>query len=221
MPNAEWDVFISHAWEDKEFAGQLANELKRRGLRVWYDQFTLRVGDSLRESIDRGLTHSRFGVVVLSRDFFAKKKKWTRAELNGLFALERPDKKVILPVWHNITAEELGKYSPILADRLAASSDRGLEQVVTELLQAIDEVSSSSSTTPPTTPGIKGTSILDSVIQVANPYLVQISIVLFAILIVVVLIFGIIINNIQTSVKPTEPVFKGYAISIDSGHRIA
>jgi hypothetical protein len=45
----EWDVFVSHASEDKEgFVRPLAEALKDRGLRVWFDEFTLRVGDSLR-----------------------------------------------------------------------------------------------------------------------------------------------------------------------------
>jgi len=172
MPDVEWDVFISHAWEDKEFAGQLANELKKRGLRVWFDEFTLHVGDSLRASIDRGLANSRFGVVVLSRDFFAKKKKWTQAELNGLFARERPDKKVILPVWHNITAEELEKYSPILADHWAVTSESGLESVVTRLMQAIEQAYVSP-TFLSDVPSTKRPNVWDSIIRRAKPYPVQ------------------------------------------------
>ena len=69
----EWDVFISHASEDKEgFVRPLAKSLRQRGLRVWYDEFTLKVGDSLRRSIDRGLARSRYGVVVISPNFLRK-----------------------------------------------------------------------------------------------------------------------------------------------------
>jgi hypothetical protein len=68
-----WDVFICHASEDKDnFARPLAEGLRREGLSVWFDEFTLKVGDSLRRSIDHGLGYSRFGVVVLSPAFFAK-----------------------------------------------------------------------------------------------------------------------------------------------------
>jgi len=131
-----WDVFISHAWEDKEdIARPLAEALRRKGLRVWYDEFTLTLGDSLRRSIDHGLANSRYGVVILSPNFFAK--EWSQKELDGLAAREVSGEKVILPVWHNITADQVRKYSPTLADRVAALSERGLEHVVEELLRVI------------------------------------------------------------------------------------
>jgi hypothetical protein len=43
-----YDAFISHASEDKDgFVRPLAKELSRRGFRVWYDEFSLKVGDKL------------------------------------------------------------------------------------------------------------------------------------------------------------------------------
>lgn len=132
----EWDVFISHASEDKEsFVRRLANSLKDHGLRVWFDEFTLTVGDSLRRSIDRGLANSRYGIVVISPDFL--RKDWPQKELDGLVAREVEGVKVILPVWHNISAAEIRAYSPTLSDRLAASSSKGLNHVTQELLKAI------------------------------------------------------------------------------------
>ena len=92
-----YDTFICHASENKElFVRPLADSLVEAGLRVWYDEFSLKVGDSLHQAIDRGLRESCFGIVVLSEAFFAK--KWPQAELDGLFAKETPDQKVILPV---------------------------------------------------------------------------------------------------------------------------
>ena len=131
-----WDVFISHAWEDKEsFARPLAKALEAKGLRVWFDEFTLRVGDKLRRSIDHGLANSRYGVVILSPHFF--RKKWSQIELDGLVAREALGEKVVLPVWHNINAEQIKKHSLPLADRIAVSSERGLEHVVSELLKVV------------------------------------------------------------------------------------
>lgn len=132
----EWDVFISHASEDKEeFARPLADALKRLGLRVWFDEATLKVGDSLRRAVDHGLANSRYGIVVLSHSFF--NKKWPQDELDGLVASEVGGLKVILPVWHKITADEVRRYSPMLAGRLATSSDAGLEVVVSHLRVAM------------------------------------------------------------------------------------
>jgi hypothetical protein len=114
---SEWDVFISHASEDKDaIARPLADALQVRGLRVWYADFSLKVGDSLRKSIDHGLAHSKFGVVILSNHFFAK--HWPTQELNGLATREVNGKKVILPVWHGVTFEDVRQYSPTLADRV-------------------------------------------------------------------------------------------------------
>lgn len=124
-----WDVFISHASEDKEeIAHSIAEALKERGFSVWYDEFALKLGDSLRESINRGLAESRFGVVILSKHFFSK--HWPNQELNGLAAIEVGGEKVILPVWHGVTHADVVTYSPILADRKAVSSRDGLEKVV-------------------------------------------------------------------------------------------
>ena len=131
-----WDLFISHASDDKAgFVNALAEELQRSGLNVWYDQTTLKLGDSLRRKIDEGLAQSRFGVVVLSKSFFAK--NWPQKELDGLAAREDLGRKVILPIWHGIGLEEVARYSPTLADRLAISTDKGLAAVVREILEAV------------------------------------------------------------------------------------
>jgi hypothetical protein len=117
------DVFVCHASEDKGFVGPLVKALKRAGVKVWYDEDSLRWGDGLRSSIDRGLANSRYGIVVFSKAFL-KKKHWTEHELNGLFARERNGRKVILPIWHKITDRELLKYSPAFADRIAMISKK-------------------------------------------------------------------------------------------------
>ena len=136
-----WDVFISHASEDKEsIAHSLAVALRDRGLQVWYDGFALALGDSLRASIDLGLAQSRFGVVILSQHFFAK--HWPQVELNGLAAIEVGGTKVILPVWHGVTREDVAKFSPTLADKMAVSTDEGLERVVAAILDVVKPDSS-------------------------------------------------------------------------------
>ncbi|MGO8819244.1 MAG: toll/interleukin-1 receptor domain-containing protein [Terriglobia bacterium] len=134
--STDWDLFICHASEDKEsLVKPLAEKLRANNLQVWYDAFTLKVGDSLRKEIDRGLAHSRFGVVVLSPDFF--KKNWPQYELDGLVTREMGGQKVILPVWHNVNQRDVGGYSLSLAGRLAAKSSDGIDEVVDMLVEAV------------------------------------------------------------------------------------
>jgi ribosomal protein L11 methylase PrmA len=132
-----YDVFISHASEDKEdFVRPLARALGQRGLRVWYDEFTLTVGDSLARSIDEGLAQSRFGVVVLSTPFF--QKEWARRELGALVAREIEEGTVILPIWHRVTKDDVLRASPMLADKVALSSSLlSIEELVDRLVEVI------------------------------------------------------------------------------------
>ena len=142
QPANAWKVFISHASEDKQsFAKPLADRLIMAGLSVWYDDYTLSIGDSLRQKIDEGLAKSEFGIVILSTAFFAK--HWPQQELNGLAVREQHGKKVILPVWHNISQDEVAQESPVLADRLGVSTALGMEHVVKRLLQAMNNSSTS------------------------------------------------------------------------------
>jgi hypothetical protein len=130
------DAFISHASEDKDFVKPLAEALFSLGVDVWYDTFVLTVGDSLRKSIDQGLVSSRFGIVVLSKAFF--EKRWPNYELNGIVAREMNGRKVILPVWRELTHDDVLKYSPPLADKVALTyPGRTIEQIANELAQVI------------------------------------------------------------------------------------
>jgi len=131
-----WDVFISYASEDRNnIAEPLAKNLRQKGLKVWFDKFELKLGDSIRRSIDLGISQSRFGIVILSKSFFGK--KWTETELNGLNQLEVNGRKVILPVWCNISAGLVRKFSPTLADRNAVEWSSGLENVSKEICKSV------------------------------------------------------------------------------------
>jgi len=115
------DVFISHASEDKdEIVRPLASALISHGLNVWYDEFTLRIGDSLRQKIDRGLASSRVGLVVLSHSFITK--GWTNYELDGIVTRAVSGEQILLPIWHNVTKQQVMDFSPSLADKVARST---------------------------------------------------------------------------------------------------
>lgn len=132
-----FDVFICHTSEDKtEVVRPLATALRDAGLSVWYDEFELRMGDSLRRKIDKGLSNSRFGVVVLSRDFFGR--GWPEYELDGLVTRAVSGQQVLLPVWHDVTKREVMDYSPSLADRVARSTaTHTVEEIAAEIIDVI------------------------------------------------------------------------------------
>ena len=132
----EYDVFISHASEDKDAVVRpLATALQEKGVRVWYDEFEMRIGDSLRRKIDQGLANSRFGIVVISRSFI--KKGWTNYELDGLMTKAISGQQVLLPIWHDITKQEVIDYSPSLADKVARNTG---QQTVQEIADEIAEM---------------------------------------------------------------------------------
>ena len=133
VEDKQYDFFISHASEDKEnFVKALAEGLTEEGCKVWYDNFVLKIGDSLRESIDRGLANSKYGIVVISPYFL--KKRWPAYELNGMVAREMNGHKVILPIWHKVTKDEVLQYSPTLADKLALNTAiHSMKEIIEQL----------------------------------------------------------------------------------------
>ena len=135
----EYDVFISHAWEDKEdFVDEFVQELSDLGVNAWYDKKRIVWGDSMRAKIDAGLSRSKFGIVVISPSFIAEGKYWTKTELDGLFQIESVNGKTILPIWHNITKKEVTAYSPLIASRLAmTTATMTPKEIAEELLKLL------------------------------------------------------------------------------------
>lgn len=138
--DVQYDVFVSHAWEDKEsFVEEFVQELQKLGLQVWYDKNQIKWGDSMRAKIDEGLRKSKFGVAVLSPDYIKDGKYWTKAELDGLFQLESVNGKMLLPVWHNLTKKEVMAYSPIIAGKLAMNTASMTPAEIAAALAALQE----------------------------------------------------------------------------------
>jgi len=107
-------------------------------LTVWYDEFELKIGDSLRRKIDKGLANSKFGIVVLSKAFI--KKGWTNYELDGIITKTVSGEQIVLPIWHNITKKEVIEFSPSLADKLARNtSSYTVEEIASEIANVIKE----------------------------------------------------------------------------------
>ncbi|QPE05513.1 DUF1883 domain-containing protein [Microbacterium schleiferi] len=135
-----WDVFISHAGEDKaSVALPLYKALTERGLKVWLDKGELSIGDSLRRKIDYGLAHSSFGVVVFSKSFFAK--GWPQYELDGIVGMSIAGKQRMLPIWHEISKDEIESQSPSLADKIARTTATStIAEIADEIVQVVRDV---------------------------------------------------------------------------------
>jgi hypothetical protein len=131
------DVFICHASEDKDaVARPLAAALAALGYSTWLDESELVIGESLNESIEDSLAHCQFGVVILSRAFFAK--RWTKRELAGMTSREMIDgQRMILPIWHEINSSFLVDQAPMLADLLAGRTEDGIDQLAAQISRAI------------------------------------------------------------------------------------
>lgn len=129
-----YDVFISHAYEDKStFANMFAATLKQKGLKVWYSGFELKLGDSIAGSINHALLEARFGIVIISPVYLGK--QWAMNELKALLSQHTEGR--ILPVLHQISVQKAKAHLPVLADIYAVSSNKGLQVVVNKVLQAV------------------------------------------------------------------------------------
>jgi hypothetical protein len=134
---ADFDVFISHATEDKNsIARPLANQLERYGLRVWFDEAVLVPGVSLSSAIDAGLYQARFGVVILSPSFFSK--NWPKYELSGLKARQLQGEQILIPIWHGVSLQQVTAFSPPLADMVALDSNKAsLDEIAEHILHTV------------------------------------------------------------------------------------
>ena len=130
MSEGRWDFFISHASAEKDhLARPLADALQTHGQRVWYDEFSINLGDDLERVIDYGTRSSLFGVIVISKSFFGR--RWTEAELQALL-----HKRVFL-VLHGVEPEALAALRPELANRFSISSDVGVERIADAIVASI------------------------------------------------------------------------------------
>ncbi len=131
-------AFICHSFKDKDrVARPLAEQLREKVGPIWYDEFSLKIGDSLRDRIENGLKHSSRCIIILSKNFL-KNESWARREFDSIYTREIVEKQnVILPVWVNVTPKLLYEYSPILADRFGVNWSDGIDEVVEKLRHSL------------------------------------------------------------------------------------
>ena len=154
MAEFYWDVFISHAREDKSaIARPLAEALHRDGLRAWIDAHEISLGDSLTSKINEGLAKSRYGIVILSPDFLSK--EWPKREFAALLAIEMKHGKRVLPVLHNLELDTLLRDFPLMGDKVCVSTASGIEAVASEVRRALGfKIDKDAVTAPHLSPGV-------------------------------------------------------------------
>jgi hypothetical protein len=132
------DFFISHASEDKDsLVRELANNLMLNGSLVFYDEYSIKLGDSLSESINRGISNSNHAIIILSKYFF--EKGWTNAELQALFNKSIREKFKLLIIYHGVNHADVSEKYPLLADIKGIDSSVGIEKISQDLLAAIEK----------------------------------------------------------------------------------
>ena len=128
-PAYSWHVFISHASEDKESVAEpLARALQQHGIQVWLDKDQLLAGDRLKDRLTKGVSKSRYGIVIFSKHYF--QKKWPQEELAALLSRENRSETAIIPILHGVTMDDIKAQELLMADRVALSMTDGLDSVV-------------------------------------------------------------------------------------------
>jgi hypothetical protein len=127
-------AFISHDSRDKDgFVRALVTEFAKLHCPVWYDEYSLKPGDRLRESIEKGLKEAQKCILVLSPNFLSN-TGWSRHEFETIFAREMIEKsRVMVPVWLNVGKKEVYDYCASLTDVVAVMASKGPPQVAREL----------------------------------------------------------------------------------------
>jgi len=136
---SRWDVFICYASEDEELVEPLATCLRELGLDVWYDDFEIKIGDSLARSIDKGLINSDKGIIIISKDFINKSHGTPGHELSGLISRKLEEKTdLILPIWHGVNKKDVLNFSPTLVDIRAIKTDyMDINQICLKIVEVV------------------------------------------------------------------------------------
>jgi hypothetical protein len=133
------DVFLSHDFRDKEnLARPLAHAVSPLGLVAWYDEFSLKPGSRLSESIDKGLTECRHAVLLVTPNFL-ENTSWTSVEISTLLTREVTEKNLIIPVWSGVSSKAVAARSARLADLFAIREFTDVDNLATRIFSVVSE----------------------------------------------------------------------------------
>lgn len=133
-------AFISHDSRDKdELVRELAKELYSLACPVWYDEYTLKGGDNLREGIEKGIKEAKKCILILSPNFL-ENDKWAKSEFETIFVREIYKKEdVIIPIWHNVSEDDIYEYSPKLLSKVGLNTSMGIKELAKKIVEAINK----------------------------------------------------------------------------------
>jgi hypothetical protein len=112
--------FVSYDARNREqIARPIAARLSAIGEPVWFDDFNLRPGDNLRQTIEDGLRKCRQCVLLVTKELLSN-EAWAKVEFDAIFSREVSEKrKIIVPVWVDVTRNEVDAFSMSLANKFA------------------------------------------------------------------------------------------------------
>jgi len=136
----EYDVFLSHSNLDKDiFVTELSEKLSGKNLNVFEDVKVFKIGQSQTDMMNMGIINSRFVVVFLSPNFI--QSGWSDYEFKSFLNREINENKIIiLPIWHEVSVEEVRNYNPYLVDKFALSTEKyTADEMVEHIAQVINQ----------------------------------------------------------------------------------
>ncbi len=130
------DVFLCHAWDDRQGpAKELHDLLKARGVKVWFSEKDIALGEPFLREIDRGLAKSRVGIVLVTPNFLKRIHGHSIAD-KELSVLLHGGK--LVPIIHGTTFAELNEESPMLASRNGLNTaEDSMAEVATKLADLV------------------------------------------------------------------------------------
>lgn len=102
---------------------------------MWFDGAELKLGESITRQIDKGIARFRIGVVLVTETLI-EGRYWTEKEIGALFSGRRR----IIPILEGVTFDDLGAYSPLLADAKGLSTEyEGIGEIAEQIANAIKD----------------------------------------------------------------------------------
>lgn len=138
MPDLR-DVFLCHAWDDrKEAAKELYDLLNSKGVTVWFSEKDVSLGSTLLREIDKELSKSRIGIVLVTPAFLNRisGEGIAEKELSALLARD-----LLVPIVHNTTFENLRDVSPLLGSRSGLSTSEDTMSIIAEKIAELTTIS--------------------------------------------------------------------------------